>query len=239
MTSLAALALGGLLGAAGRAPDSAPNTLTDKEKADGWKLLFDGKTTKGWRAFKGKGVPDVWKVIDGALVVSPKNGKDGNDILTEDQFGDFDLAFEWKVTPGANSGVLYRVTEEADAPYWTGPEYQILDNKRHEDGRDPLTSAASCYALYAPSEDATRPAGEWNHGRILAHGNHVEHWLNGKKVLAYDIGSDDWDKRLARSKFSDHKLFAKAKKGHIDLQYHGDEVAYRSLKIKTPAGSGK
>jgi hypothetical protein len=231
--SLAAAALLGLLALGGRAADeAAPNTLTDKEKADGWKLLFDGKTTDGWHAYRGKEVGDRWKVIDGALVVSPKNGKNGGDIVTNDDYDNFDLTFEWKVTEGANSGVMYRVSEEKDAPYETGPEYQILDNKKHSDGKNPKTSAASCYAVYAPTKDVTKPVGEWNQGRIVVKGNHVEHWLNGEKVVEYDFGSDDWNKRVAASKFRDMDRFGKEKKGHIDLQFHGDEVAYRNIKIK-------
>jgi 3-keto-disaccharide hydrolase len=231
---LALLALVGLAAPAPAAEEPAPNTLTEKERGNGWRLLFDGKTTKGWHAYRGKDVPDKWKVIDGALVVSPKNGKHGGDICTDDNFGDFELAFEWKVTPGANSGVMYHVGEGEDAPYFTGPEYQILDNKRHPDGRSKLTSAASCYALYPPSEDVTRPVGEWNQSRIVVHGGKVEHWLNGKKVVAYEIGSADWNERVARSKFKAWKKFGTLKKGRIDLQDHGDEVSFRSLKIKTP-----
>jgi hypothetical protein len=221
-----------LLARAASADEPAPNRLTNKEKADGWKLLFDGKTTDGWHAFRGKELPDKWKVIDGALVVSAKNGKKGGDIVTDDEFGDFELAFEWKVTEGANSGVMYRVSEDESAPYLTGPEYQILDNKRHPDGKSKLTSAASCYALYAPSEDVTKPVGEWNQSRIVINGNRVEHWLNGKKVVEYELGSDDWKKRVADSKFKPLTKFGAMKKGKIDLQDHGDEVAYRSIKIR-------
>ena len=229
--SLAALALWGPAALAGEAP-ARPNTLSDNEKADGWRLLFDGKTTDGWHAYRGRGVPDKWKVLDGALVVSPKNGKNGGDIVTDDDFDSFELSFEWKVTPGANSGVMYHVSEGEDAPFFTGPEYQVLDNKRHPDGRSKLTSAASCYALYPPSEDATRPVGEWNRGRIVVRGNHVEHWLNGKKVVTYELGSDDWTGRVAKSKFNAWKKFGTVKKGKIDLQDHGDEVAFRSIKVR-------
>jgi hypothetical protein len=235
--SLAAAALLGLaLG--GRAAEPAPNTLTPKEKADGWKLLFDGKTTDGWHAYRGKAVGDRWKVIDGALVVSSKNGKNGGDIATNDDYANFDLTFEWKVTPGANSGVMYRVSEDKGAPYETGPEYQILDNKKHSDGRNPKTSAASCYAVYAPTKDMTKPVGEWNRGRIVVNGNHVEHWLNGEKVVEYDFGSADWNKRVGASKFAEMDRFGKNKKGRIDLQFHGDEVAYRNIKIKV-LGQGR
>jgi len=232
--SLLALALSG---PAMRADNNPPNTLTEKEKADGWKLLFDGKTTAGWHAFRGKDVGDKWKVIDGALVLKAKDGKRGGDIVTDDEFADFDLSFEWKVTPGANSGVMYRVSEEEGAPFLTGPEYQILDNQRHPDGKSKLTSAASCYALYAPSEDATKPVGEWNYGRIVVNGNKVEHWLNGKKVVSYEFDSDDWKERVGKSKFKAMKKFGTMKKGKIDLQDHGDEVAYRSIKIKALKGT--
>jgi len=222
-----------LIGAAVHAADEpALNTLTDKEKADGWKLLFDGKSTKGWHKYKGKDVGDQWKAVDGALTLAHKSGKNGGDIVTDDMFDSFELSIEWKVTKGANSGIMYRVAETEDAPYMTGPEYQILDNAGHADGKHKETSAASCYALYAPSEDATKPVGEWNQARIVVNGNHVEHWLNGKKVVEYDFGSDDWKEHVAAGKFKDVKSFGKEKKGHIDLQWHGDEVAYRSIKIK-------
>jgi hypothetical protein len=231
--SLAALAVLLLLTGAARAADEpAPNTLTDKEKADGWKLLFDGKTTKGWHKYKGKDVPDRWKAVDGSLALKHKDGKDGGDIVTDDMFGSFELAIDWKVTPGANSGIMYHVAETEDEPYFTGPEYQILDNAGHEDGKHKETSAASCYALYAPSKDVTKPVGEWNHTLILVKGNHVEHWLNDVKVVSYDLGSDDWNKRVAASKFKEWKKFGAVKKGGIDLQDHGDDVAYRNIKIR-------
>jgi hypothetical protein len=212
--------------------DRPPNTLTDREQSHGWKLLLDGKTTNGWHAYRGKGIPSVWKVIDGALVCSPKNGKEAGDIVTEDRYHNFELAFEWKVSVGANSGVMYRVSESEEEPYYTGPEYQILDNAKHSDGRNPKTSAASCYALYAPSSDRTKPVGEWNHSRIVVDGHHVEHWLNGHKVVEYDLGSPDWDSRVAASKFRNWSKFGKEQRGHIDLQFHGDEVWFRSIRIK-------
>jgi len=217
----------------GTARAAEPNTLTDDERAAGWKLLFDGKTTNGWRRFKGEGVGDKWQVIDGALVFKPKGGKTGGDIITLDQFDNFELAIEWRVNPGSNSGIIYRVSEEEAAPFFTGPEYQILDNDRHPDGKNKLTSAASCYALYAPSRVVTKPVGEWNQGRIVAVGNHIEHWLNGVKVVSYDIDSDDWNRLVQASKFKEWKKFGRMKKGHIDLQDHGDEVAYRNIKIRT------
>jgi hypothetical protein len=227
------LAVGALLafGFAVRA-DDALNTLTDAEKTAGWKLLFDGKTTEGWRAYRGKEVGDSWHVEDGALVLKPGSGKRGGDIVTADEYDNFELTFEWKISPGGNSGVMYRVAETRGAPYETGVEYQILDNAKHADGKNPKTSAASAYALYAPAKDATQPVGEWNKSKIIVDGNHVEHWLNGEKVVEYDYASDDWNKRIASSKFKDMKRFGKEPKGHIDLQDHGNEVAYRNIKLR-------
>jgi len=221
-----------IAGALRAADEPVLNTLTDKEKADGWKLLFDGKTTKGWHKYKGKDVGDQWKVVHGALALSHKDGKNGGDIITDDDFDSFELAIDWKVTKGANSGIMYHVAEIEDAPYMTGPEYQILDNAGHEDGKHAETSAASCYALYAPSKDVTKPVGEWNHTRIIIKGSHVEHWLNDVKVVSYDLGSDDWNKHVAASKFKEWKKFGTIKKGGIDLQDHGDDVAYRNIKIR-------
>jgi hypothetical protein len=240
-TMLSAVVLAAHL--AGSAPlraadeDRPPNTLTDREQKSGWKLLFDGTTTNGWHAFRGKDIPSVWKVVDGALVCSPKNGKHAGDIVTEGHYGNFELAFEWKVSVGANSGVMYRVSESEAEPWFTGPEYQILDNKKASDGRNPKTCAASCYALYAPNEDRTKPVGEWNHARIIVDGGHVEHWLNGHKVVEYELGSSDWSRRVAASKFNAHPKFGKEHRGHIDLQFHGDEVWYRNIRIKPLADS--
>jgi len=206
----------------------APNTLTKREVADGWILLFDGKTTNGWRGFQKKEVPDGWQVEDGALV---RKGQ-GGDIVTVDEFGSFELSFEWKVTEGANSGVFFHVAEgDYGAVYETGPEYQVLDNAGHHDGESPLTSAASNYALDAPGEDRTRPVGEWNQGRISVHSGHVEHWLNGKKVVEYDLWTDDWMAAVAASKFNAMPGYGLEKRGHIALQDHGDLVAFRSIKI--------
>jgi hypothetical protein len=216
-----------------RAADAqTPNTLTDKEKTAGWKLLFDGQTTNGWRAYRGKNVPDKWQVVDGALALRPRSGKQGGDIITVDEFDNFELSLEWKIAEGGNSGIMYRVIEEPGASYESGPEYQLLDNAKHPDGRSSLTSAASCYALYAPSEDATKPVGQWNHARLVVNGRRVEHWLNGKKVVTYKLGSRDWNKRVKASKFKDMSHFGKEPRGHICLQDHGDQVEFRNIKIR-------
>ena len=169
------------------------NTLTTEERAQGWKLLFDGKTTAGWRGYKQKDMPAGWQVIDGALVRTRRGRRHRHD----EQYDSFELALDWKIPEGGNSGVMYRVSEEGESTYHTGPEVQILDNHRHRDGKNPLTSAGSCYALYAPTKDVTRPIGSWNELRLVVKGNHVEHWLNGDKIVEYEINSPDWNTRVA------------------------------------------
>ena len=206
----------------------APNTLTAAEKAAGWRLLFDGRTTAGWRGFRKTDMPAGWTVEDGALTRTAA----ASDIVTIDQFGDFELAFEWKVVPAGNSGVFCRVTEGSTAVWHSAPEYQILDNAGHEDGKKPETSAGSIYALYAPVKDATRKPGEWNQARIVMKGTHLEHWLNGVKLVECEIGSPDWNARVAQSKFKTYPQFGKATRGFIAIQDHGDWVSYRNIKVK-------
>jgi Domain of Unknown Function (DUF1080) len=224
-----------------RAADAMPtNTLTEQEQKDGWKLLFDGKSTDGWRAYKGDKMPEKWKVANGVLVLDQSAEGSGGDVVTVDEYDNFELAADWKISPGGNSGIMYHVVEDGQYPWLSGPEYQLLDNAGHADGRKAVTSAASCYALYAPSKDVTKPVGEWNHTRIIVNGPHVEHWLNGEKVAEYEIGSEDWQKRVQASKFGKMPNFAKASKGHIDLQDHGDGIAFRNIKLRPlPASQGK
>ena len=211
---------------AGGAALAEPNHLTAQEKAQGWKLLFDGKTLNGWRAFK-QPAPDAgWKVADGAMGPDPKTSKD---VITKATYGDFELDFQWKIAKLGNSGVMYHVIEVGDETYESGPEYQLLDNAH---GEPPLQQAASLFALYAPSKDMTKPPGEWNQGRLIVHKGHVEHWLNGTKVVEYDLGSPDFKAKVAGSKFRQWPQFASSPTGHIALQCHGDGVWFRDLKIK-------
>jgi hypothetical protein len=161
----------------------------------------------------------------------------GGDIITTRQYGDFELQLEWKISPGGNSGIMYRVTEDAEATYETGPEMQVLDDARHADGGSPLTSAGSCFGLYPAPRGVVKPAGEWNAARILVRGSHVEHWLNGVKLLEYELGSEDWAARVAGSKFGQWPGYGKAARGYIALQDHGDEVAYRNIKLRELAGA--
>src|SRR3954464_10769966 len=221
MAAVAIAALGPgatIVGAASPAKSkSSFVTLTAQDGNKHWLGYGLDKTKHTW--------PANWEFVDNALHC--KGG--GADLKSAEQYGDFDLRFDWKVPPGANSGVMYRVSQETDPAYFTGPEYQIVDNVGHPDGANPKTSAASVYDLYAPNSDATKPAGDWNEARIVISHNHVEHYLNGKKVLEYDLGSPDWNKRVADSKFAEWKNFGKNPIGYVDLQDHGDKVWYRNV----------
>lgn len=201
-------------------------------------VLFDGSNLDQWRGYRDEATGEGWKIEDGILKF---DGSGGGDIVTREEFANFDLSFEWAVTPGANSGVMYRAGMGDPAPYFTAPEYQILDNDRHADGKNKLTSAAAIYGLYASDKGQPKPVGEWNSGRIVVNGNRVEHWLNGTLVVEAEFGSEDWNKRIANSKFREWEKFATLASGRIALQDHGDEVWYRNIKIRriAPASDDK
>jgi len=225
-----------------------PNELTAAERAAGWRLLFDGRTLTGWRGLGYDSVPTAhWKVTDGAIekiasgnVPKLADGQPahGGDLMTVDSFGDFELAFEWKVAPGANSGVKYNVSEQlsmSQAPNHAalGFEYQILDDDRHEDGKLPSHRAGALYDLIAPNaRKHLRPVGEWNQSRIVFRGRHGEHWLNGEKIVEFDLGTPRMDSLIAASKYRSIPGFADRRAGHIVLQDHGDEAYFRSIKVR-------
>ncbi len=228
--SAAALVLGLSVGTV-LADDNAPklggplNELSAEEKEAGWKLLFDGKTTEGWRNFRSDSIRDGWQVKDGALC---RVAGGAGDIVTTDQYEWYELSIEYNISPGGNSGIMYHVTEEMNTPWKTGPEIQILCNEK---GRDPQKSGW-LYQMYAPEVDTTRPAGEWNHLRILLTPERCAHYMNGTLYVEYVKHSDDWNERVAKSKFSAFPQFGKANKGYIALQDHGDAVCYRNIKIR-------
>ncbi|MGD9903635.1 MAG: DUF1080 domain-containing protein [Vicinamibacterales bacterium] len=207
----------------------APAMSADQTSSDDWRPLFDGKSLAGWRGYKTPTPPAGWQAVDGDLV---RNGP-GGDLMTVDEFGDFELELEWKVGPGGNSGIMYRVATGAELPWHSGPEFQVLDNARHADGKNPLTSAGSNYAVHAPVRDVTRPVGEWNAVRLVVRGDHVEHWLNGVKLLEYELGSPDWTARVKASKFATLPGYGRARRGHLVLQDHGDVVSFRRIRIRT------
>ena len=222
--------LGSCLLTAGAAVSGQPNILTDAESTAGWQLLFDGQTTDGWRGFGRDTCPDGWQARDGALArVAP-----GGYIVSDEQFDDFELQFEWKVAEGGNSGLFFNV-QEADgvgSPGACGPEFQVLDNYVHVDGKRTKTSAGANYALHAPIRDVTQPVGQWNRCRVVVRGNHVEHWMNDVQLLEYELGSDDWKQRVASRKFKDFPDYSRFDRGHLALQDHGDSVWYRNIKIR-------
>lgn len=220
------------------------NRLSDGEKDVGWRLLFDGQTTAGWRGYKSQSMPASWKIEHGSLLSRREPGDTAGDIVTVDQYDDFELRLDWKMTKGGNSGVVYRATEQHDNVWESGPEFQILDNAGHLDGLNTLASAGACYAVFAPARDATRPLGQWNQTRIVAHGKHVEHWLNGEQLLEYDIDSQRWQAHVKTSKFYltayGQGNWGRTVKGHIALQDYGGAIEYRNIKLRplpTPGGS--
>jgi hypothetical protein len=217
-----------------RADTLPPNTLSEAEKAAGWRLLFDGETTRGWRAFKGDSFPTQgWRVEDGCLRHDGRMR--GGDIITTELFENYEFNFEWKIAPGGNSGVKYFITEERDGAI--GHEYQILGPTTREQAlRDPRRATASFYEVAAPSTNALpRPPGEWNQSRIVVNGKHIEHWLNGERVLTYELGSDAVVAGIRRSKFRDVPGFGTAFPHHILLQDHGTDVWFRNLKLRVIA----
>ena len=223
------------------------NQLSAADKAAGWRMLFDGKTLKGWRGLGYDSVPTAhWKVVNGTImkVASGKVPKmpdgqpaNGGDLMTTDHFKNFELAFEWKVPPGANSGVKYNVSEEMSKKSSNhaalGFEYQVLDDALNSDNKIPTHRAGSLYDLITPNaEKQLRPVGEWNQSRIVFRGNHGEHWLNGKKIVEYDLGSPRMDSLLAASKYAKIKGFGDKRDGHIILQDHNDAAYYRNIRIR-------
>jgi hypothetical protein len=195
----------------------------------GWTPLFDGKSLAGWRSFKSEAPPSGWTVKDGVLARTDKGG----DLMTVGEYGSFELELDYRIAVGGNSGIMYRVVTQGNAPYWSGPEYQILDNERHPDAKNgPDRLSGSNYDLIPPSAAVSKPAGEWNTAKIVVKGNHVEHWLNGTKVVEYEFGSPEWTTMVAESKFKVWPLYGKAARGHIVLQDHGDLVEFRNIRIK-------
>ena len=219
---------------------AAANTLTPDEKAAGWRLLFDGRTTAGWRPFAAATATSrrgPWAVEDGCLMrpaAGTGDAQGGGDIVSEEKFSDFDLRWEWRVGPRGNSGIKYLVTDERAKPI--AHEYQMIDDAGYPDEAKVTQQTAAFYDVLPPSPDKRlRPAGEWNDSRILLRGNHVEHWLNGQKVLAYELGSPEVLAAVARSKFKDVAGFGTRLEGRILLQDHeGGGVCFRSIKIQSP-----
>jgi len=215
---------------------SADNQLTQQEKQEGWKLLFDGKTLHNWRTYKNIS-GSSWKANDGALCSEKPSGNQNPDLITTDMYQNFQLSIDWKISPQGNSGIMYLVTEDHDQTYESGPEYQLIDNKGFTGQIEENQKAAANYAMQVPAVDATKPPGEWNHGVIIVNKGHVEHWLNGQKVVEYELGSDKWKQQKAAGKWKDEASYGAAKSGHIALQASHSGVAntgvcFKNIKIK-------
>ena len=200
----------------------------------GWTTLFDGTSTKAWRCYDKPDIPaGVWTIDNGTLKTMP-GVKERCDLITREKYKDFELELEWKLPPGGNSGIMYRVGElGAPSETWhSGPEMQALDDAKHRDGTDPRTSAGALYGLIAPSNKTLHPAGEWNKAGIVVRGTHVEHWLNGKMVVEYEWGSPQLQTLIGDSKFKDMPRFAKEQDGYIAIQHHGEEAWFRNIRIR-------
>lgn len=210
------------------------NTLSKKEKDQGYQLLFDGKSMDEWRTYQNKPAGS-WSVDSGALHCWGNDANHGGvtaDLVTKKQFENFDLSLDWKISPKGNSGILYMVTEDSPYSFQSGPEYQIIDDKNYPEKLEDWQHTAANYDMNPAPDAISNPAGQWNHARIVVNGNQVEHWLNGKKVISYQLYSDDWQKRKMASKWKDDAGYAKSKTGHIAFQNHGDQVWFKNIKIK-------
>jgi 3-keto-disaccharide hydrolase len=199
-----------------------------------WQILFDGKSTTSWRGFRRQTFPEKCWVIEkeSLKTVAGCDKSDQIDIITKSKFKNFEFEIEWRVAPGANSGIVYLASEDEDQTWKTGPEMQVLDDEKHPDGKIANTSAGSLFALIAPTNKTLRPVGEYNKARLVVQKGHVEHWLNGKKVLEYDLASENLASLIAQSKFKNFRQFARMSEGHIALQFHGDNVWYRNARVR-------
>ncbi len=212
-----------------------PNTLTAAEKKDGWKLLFDGKTKTGWHTYNKPTAGEGWKVADGALYVdtSVKTGR--GDLTTDQEFTNYDLKLEWKISPKGNSGIIFFVKEDPKYPdsYETGMEMQVLDNEGHHDGQIKKHRAGDLYDLISSASEPVKPVGQWNQAEIIANNGKLQLFLNGVQVVTTTMWDDNWRAMIKGSKFKNWADFGTFKTGKIDLQDHGGAVWFRNIKIKS------
>ncbi len=216
------------------ASNTAVNQLTSEEKNAGWVLLFDGQTLNGWRTYQNKPA-DSWNVQDSLLHCTGSTTDKSDlrsDLITSDQFENYELSIDWKISPQGNSGILYMVSEEAKATYMTGPEYQIIDDIGFPEKLEDWQKTGANYAMNPAPQAAPRPVGEWNNTRIVVNNGRVEHWLNGDKIVEYDMNSDEWKENKTKGKWKDTPTYGTYRKGHIALQDHGSEAWFRNIKIR-------
>ena len=229
-TSLALLAGASLVAC------SKPGDMSVEKPQDGKVVLAEAamkplidSTLSQWRAWKTPTGQTGWSVTDGVLTKTDN----ASDLQSVAQYGNFELEWEWMLAPGGNAGVFYRVTEEYGMPYWSGPEYQLLDDAKHPDGKDSTRTAASAYAIYAPTAKVSKPGGEWNTARLVVNGTHVEHWLNGTKVVDYELKGADWSAKVKASKFNEYPNYGLASRGYIAIQGdHEGQLSIRGMRIR-------
>lgn len=210
------------------------NTLTEAEKKAGWKLLFDGKTLNGWRMYQNKPA-DCWGVKNGEIYCKGSETDKSDlraDLITTDQYENYEVLIDWKIAPAGNSGIIYNVTEEGGAAYESGPEYQLIDDEGYPGKLEDWQKTAANYAMYNTTSRPVKPVGEFNTTKIVVKGAHREHWLNGVKVLEYEAWTPDWNQRKATGKWKDTPIYDMAKKGYICLQDHGSGVWFKNIKIR-------
>lgn len=214
----------------------ADNQLTEAEQADGWRLLFDGNTADQWKIYNTDTLVG-WQIKDGELIALGEGGLNGHgaDIITREQFENFEMKVDWKVSEGGNSGLFFGVLEgdQYGAVYETGPEYQLIDDAGYGDRIKDTQMSGANYDMHPPSKMAVHPAGTYNETMIKVENGHVQHWLNGELVVAYDLWTDEWEELKANSKWKDHPNYGMAKKGHIALQDHGKKIWFKNIKIRT------
>lgn len=211
------------------------NTLTPKEEAEGWVVLFDGKTTDGWRGFNMEDIPSGWHVKDGCLVTSGKGDGVTGDIITVNQYGDFELYLEWAISPGGNSGIFFHVVEgDYLSTYATGPEYQLIDDIGYPGKLEEWQQTGADYAMHPADKSKKKlmPVGEFNSSEIRVDKGHVTHWLNGEKIVEYDLWTEEWFKLVKEGKWKDYPDYGLARTGYIGLQDHGSYIRFRNIKLK-------
>ncbi len=214
--------------------DTPPNTWAAKEKQNGWVLLFDGKTTQGWHGYNMTKFPRSWTIEDGSLTMVSTGGKEDLDILTDKTYRNFALSVDFKLTKGANSGIIYQIREDPKYkfPYETGPEYQIIDHANWPDPLEDWQIMGANYAMYPPSARPFKAVGEWNNAVLVVDGNHVTQFLNGVVVADFEKYSDDWTRRRNSGKWAAYPDYGKFDEGNISMQNHGTKVWFRNIKIK-------
>ncbi len=210
------------------------NTLRKQEQKDGWLLLFDGKSTTGWHGYNMSGFPESWIIEDGCFTMTTEGGGESKDIITDKIYRNFAFNIDFKLTQGANSGIIFQVAEDTmyKYPYETGPEFQVIDHITYPGTLEDWQTCGANYAMYPPKSKPYKPVGEWNNIFIVVNGNHVTQMLNGEIVVEYEKNSEEWIKLRNSGKWADYPDYGKYDEGHISLQNHGSKVWYRNIKIK-------